>query len=130
VTDVLIYADTIASAELRHEVPVAIIDPFLYAEHDGIPTAVLSQLDADSACAARPDLRIIGPEALGIDELLAAGMNAELAFLELAVRACRELEIRSAAAPPGFPLELADLLRNAGLDLHVDRPLFIDRRRV
>jgi Xaa-Pro aminopeptidase len=124
------YADTIASPELRHEVPVAILDPFLYAERDGVPTAVLSQLDADSARAARPGLRIIGPEALGIDELLASGMDAEVAFLELAVRACRELEIGSAAVPPAFPLELADLLRNAGIDVQVDRPLFIERRRV
>jgi Xaa-Pro aminopeptidase len=130
VTDVLIYADTIASPELRHEVPAAILDPFLYVEHEGVPTAVLSQLDAEGAQAARPGLRIIGPEALGIDELLAAGMDAELAFLELALRACRELEVSRAAVPPGFPLELADLLRAAGIELLVDRSLFVERRRV
>ena len=30
--DILIYGDTIRTPELRHEVPVAIPDPFLYAE--------------------------------------------------------------------------------------------------
>ena len=35
VTDVLIVGDTLRSPELRHELPIAIGDPFLYAEHDG-----------------------------------------------------------------------------------------------
>ena len=34
-TDVLIYADTFRSPELRHEVPIGIPDPFLYAEKAG-----------------------------------------------------------------------------------------------
>ena len=32
---VLIHADTVRSATLRHEVPLAIIDPFTYLEVDG-----------------------------------------------------------------------------------------------
>ena len=35
--DVLIYADTLRSPELRHEIPAGIGDPFLYAERDGRP---------------------------------------------------------------------------------------------
>ena len=34
-TDVLIYGDTIRHPELRHEVPLTLGDPFLYAEKDG-----------------------------------------------------------------------------------------------
>ena len=33
--DVLIYADTVRSGELRHEVPLGIADPFLYVERNG-----------------------------------------------------------------------------------------------
>ena len=33
--DVLIYADTMRSPEMRHEVPIAIPDPFLYVERNG-----------------------------------------------------------------------------------------------
>ncbi len=33
--DVLIYADTTRSPDLRHEVPLPVPDPFLYGEHDG-----------------------------------------------------------------------------------------------
>jgi Xaa-Pro aminopeptidase len=130
VTDVLMYADTLRSPELRHELPAPILDRFLYVERDGVRYAVLSQLDAEGARAARHDLRVIEPEALGFDELLATGMDGELALLELAVRACRELGVERAAVPPGFPLELADRLRAEGIELRVDRPLFIERRRV
>src|SRR5439155_4235091 len=34
-TDVLIYGDTVRHPELRHEVPLALGDPFLYLEKDG-----------------------------------------------------------------------------------------------
>jgi Xaa-Pro aminopeptidase len=124
------YADTVHSPELRHEVPAAILDPFLYVEREGVCYALLSQLDAEEARAARSDLRVIEPEALGFDELLASGMDAELALLELAARACRELGVELAAVPPGFPLEVADRLRAEGIELRVARPLFTERRRV
>ena len=39
VADVLIVADTRSSPEMRHEVPLVIPDPFLYAEVDGNPHA-------------------------------------------------------------------------------------------
>ena len=35
VPDVVMFADTFRSPELRHEVPVAIPDPFLYVERNG-----------------------------------------------------------------------------------------------
>jgi Xaa-Pro aminopeptidase len=128
--DVLIYADTLRSPELRHEVPAPVIDPFLYVEHEGVPYAVLSQLDAEAARSARPDLQVIAPESLGFDELLAVGTDGEIAWFELAVRGCRELGIESGSVPPGFPLELADRLRAEGLELRVERDLFSTRRRV
>jgi Xaa-Pro aminopeptidase len=128
--DVLMYADTLRSPELRHEVPAAIFDPFLYVEREDAAYAVLSQLDADGARAARPDLRVMAPEALGLDELLAAGTDAELALLVVAVRACLELGVERAVVPPGFPLELADRLRDEGVELRADRQRFTERRRV
>jgi Xaa-Pro aminopeptidase len=72
---------------------------------------------------------VIEPEALGLDELIGSGVDAELAVIELAVRACRELGVESAVVPPLFPLELADRLREAGIELRVERELFIERRR-
>ncbi len=45
-TDVLIIGDTMRSPELRHEVPIAIPDPLLYAEVGGRRSVVVSSLEA------------------------------------------------------------------------------------
>ena len=39
-TDVLIFADTVRSPELRHEVPVAVPDAFLYVERNGMDALI------------------------------------------------------------------------------------------
>ena len=44
---VLMHADTLRSASLRHEVPLAILDPFTYLELDGRRVVVISVLEAD-----------------------------------------------------------------------------------
>jgi Xaa-Pro aminopeptidase len=128
VTDVLIFADTIRSPELRHEVPVAVPDPFLYYERNGSKLALLSSFEVDR-------LREVGIEAhpyeeFGWDDLVATGMPREEADLELSLRAAKEWRVSSAAVPSTFPLELADRLRGAGVELTVDRDLFVQRRRV
>jgi Xaa-Pro aminopeptidase len=128
-SSVLIYADTIRSPELRHEVPADIMDPFLYAEVDGRRYAVISQLDADTVGRRAPDVEIIEPDQLGLDELIERHPHREDAFQELMVRACRRMGIDAAVVPSNFPLELADRLRGAGLELTADRDLFESRRR-
>jgi Xaa-Pro aminopeptidase len=45
------------------------------------------------------------------------------------VRACRELGIAGASVPATFPLELADRLRENGVEVTPDRALFEERRR-
>ena len=51
VPDVLIFADTVVSPEMRHEVPFVVPDPFLYAEKDGERHVVLDVV------RGRPDRR-------------------------------------------------------------------------
>lgn len=126
---VLIYADSIRSPEMRHEVPAEIMDPFLYAEVDGHRYAVVSQLESQTVNERAPDVEVIGPEQLGWDELVERHPDWEEAEQELVVRACRRMGISEAVAPSTFPLELADRLRAAGVDLTVDRHLFEHRRR-
>lgn len=127
--DVLIFADTLRSPELRHELPLAIMDPFLYAEHDGRAYCVVSSLEATSLHAARPEAEVLEPESFGLDELFAAGATWEEAEEEVAVRAVRQLGIARAAVPATFPIAIADRLRAAGVELVVDQQRFIDRRR-
>ena len=126
---ILIYADTLRSPEMRHEVPAEIMDPFLYAEVDGHRYAVVSPLETQTVSERAPDVEVIGPEQLGWDELVERHPDWEEAEQELVVRACRRMGISEAVAPSTFPLELADRLRAAGVDLTVDRHLFEHRRR-
>lgn len=127
--DVLIYGDTFRSPELRHEVPIGIPDPFLYAEASGgrhiqISSMEIPRLAALGLFELRPG------EEFGSDELVASGLSSEDVRAEVVVRAVAALGVTSAAVPETFPLWLADRLRAEGVELTVDRELFNDRRRV
>ncbi len=127
--DVLIMADSTRSPELRHEVPLAIPDAFLYAEHDGRRIVVVSSLEAQRVRESEAGIEVIPLENFGIDALLAGGAKPSEATLEVYVRACRELGLSSASVPAAFPLELADRLRENGIEVRVDRDYFDARRR-
>ena len=75
-------------------------------------------------------LDVLSWDELGWEELLDQGISREELYLHVAERACRSLGLESAVVPPGFPVELADHLRGAGLELAVDREAFTRRRRV
>jgi Xaa-Pro aminopeptidase len=129
VADVLIYGDTMRVPELRHEVAVPIPDAFLYAEAGGRRIAVLHSLEIPRVQADAPDVEILPLEELGADELFSQSLKGWEIALELAVRACKKLEITSATVPDSFPIGHADHLRANGVELTIDRDLFDDRRR-
>jgi Xaa-Pro aminopeptidase len=129
VPDLLIYGDTVRSPELRHEVPVAIPDAFLYAETDDRRVVILHSLEIPRVREDAPQLEIIPLEQLGIDELIAQGNPYWQNELELALRACRELGLERPAVPSSFPVAHADYLRENGVDVVVDRDVFDNRRR-
>jgi Xaa-Pro aminopeptidase len=129
VSGVLICADSTRSPEMRHEVPVAIPDAFLYAEQDGRRVVVVSSLEATRINEADPSIEVLPPDAFGFDELLAEGTAIDAAVLEVYARACRELGVASASVPATFPVELADRLRENGIGIRADRELFSRRRR-
>jgi Xaa-Pro aminopeptidase len=79
------------SPELRHEVPVAIPDPFLYAERDGHRAVLVSSFEVPRIEALDAGYEILRPEELGIDELVAQGLEHDRIWLELVLRACRRL---------------------------------------
>lgn len=127
--NVLIHADTIRSPELRHEVPLGIGDPFVYVERNGSRVVFASSLEA-------PRLEEIGGfeivplENLGIDELIAQGIDRPAIERELVLRACRHADVDHAVVPRTFPLDTADHLRANGLELRADGDFFDERRRV
>jgi Xaa-Pro aminopeptidase len=115
---------------MRHEVPIAIPDPFLYAERNGERHVVASSFELDRIAAAAPDLQIVPLEEFGLDELYAQGLSRDEIELEVVLRAARRYGIEQAAVPATFPLELADHLRANGVQISADREQFVSRRRV
>ena len=115
---------------MRHEVPVSVPDPFLYAERDGGRHVVASSFEVDRIVEVAPELDVVSIEDFGLDELYATGLSREDIELELVLRAARGFEIDEAAVPATFPLELADHLRANGVQVTADRELFVARRRV
>lgn len=61
---------------------------------------------------------------------MSRGTERDEAQLEVAVRACLGLGLERANVPGDFPIDLADRVRAAGIELVVDRRRFADRRRV
>jgi Xaa-Pro aminopeptidase len=129
VPDLLIRGDTVRSPELRHEVPVVIPDPFIYAEKDGRRVVVIHSLEIPRVRESASELEIVPIEQLGADELYAAGKKGWEVDLELALRACRELGIEKATVPATFPVGHADHLRTNGIEIVVERDVFDNRRR-
>jgi Xaa-Pro aminopeptidase len=117
------------SADLFHALPLDILDPFLYAEHDGRKVAVTGVLERDRIEALGLGIEVLDPFSLGLDTLLEEGVGFLDAEIEVDLRACREVGLESAIVPPDFPLAWADKLRGAGIELRVDADAFDLRRR-
>jgi Xaa-Pro aminopeptidase len=128
--NVIVYADSLKSPEMRHEVPVSVPDPFLYAEGDGARHVVASSFELDRIAAGAPELDVVPLEDFGVDELYAQGLSRDEIELEVILRAVRRFGIDEAAAPATFPLEVADHLRANGIQVVANRELFVARRRV
>ncbi len=126
----LIFGTTDKSATLRHEIPLTIIDPFLWAELDGRTAAVLNVLERDRVVTAMPEIEPLSPEDLGFDALVAQGLPYHELDVAIAARAVAQLGVRSAAVPGDFPVALADRLRTDGVELRADQARFNERRRV
>jgi Xaa-Pro aminopeptidase len=127
--DVLVVADSIRSAEIRHEVPLAIPDPFLYLEHDGRRVAVVGSFEVQRVEELGTGLEVFAYEHFGLDELMKQGLKPWEVSREIWLRACREAGVTSCVVPHSFPLEVADHLSANGVELRVDRELFNARRR-
>jgi len=128
-TDLLIWADTLRSPEMRHEVPVVVPDPFLYRERAGERHVVITPFE-DERVKGHDGLQPHGVEQFGWDDLVKQGIPMEEVELGTVVRAVKEFGIEKAVVPTTFPVELADRLRAEGIEITPDRETFVQRRRV
>lgn len=127
-SDVLIFADSMSDASMRHEVPVPFPDPFLYVERDGERHGVVTSFEVSRL---EPLGIVVHPlEEFGFDELMAQGLSRYEVITRTLERAVAQLGVKEAVVPPNFPLGLADRLRATGVELMPDREFFSQRRRV
>ena len=127
--NILIYGDTLTSPAMRHEVPIAIGDPFLYLETDGRKAVLTNSLEDERIARDAPELERMLEEQLGRDELIGSGLSRSQIDREMCVRAADRLGITEAIVPPEFPVGVADRLREAGVALSPDDDVFVERRR-
>jgi Xaa-Pro aminopeptidase len=126
----LIFSDTIRSADLFYSIPLHIGDPFSYFEIESRKIAINGVLERDRILSLETGIEVIDPVALGIDDLIASGKSGLSLRQEITLRACKELNVKEASIPPDFPVAIADFLRAGGVDLEVDLDRFTMRRRV
>ena len=127
--DVLIHGDTHSSAALRHELPLGIIDPFSYFEVSGRRVVVIASMEADRVRQAAPDVEVVDPYSLGLDELMARGMRWHEIDSELCLRGAQELGARKLVVPGALAVAVADRLRGERIEVVPDDAEFVRRRR-
>ena len=128
-TTLLLFGDTERSPAIRHEVPVAIMDPLLFAESDGRKYVLTSWLERERIKRVLPAVEILDYFAYGYKELVRGGRSYVDAEREVAVRAVKEIGIGEATVPGTFPLALGERLREEGVTLTVDDDAVELRRR-
>ena len=124
----MIFADSVVSPEMRHEVPVLVPDPILYVEKEGkrytVSTSFEVERIAEAGIEAHPW------EKFGYDEMLEQGLPREqIVWQHINLNACREFGVEEAIVPRTFPTYVADHLRANGITLTPDPKFFSDRRR-
>src|SRR4029453_258274 len=125
----LLHGDTERSAALRHEIPVAIIDPLLFAEVDGCTYILTSFLEAERVKRVLPGPELLDYFELGYKDLVSDGMSLPDAAREVEARAVREIGLTEAIVPGDFPLGLGARPRQDGVVLTVDDSAVWLRRR-
>lgn len=129
-TAVVVVGDTVRCPELRHEVPLDVMDTFVLVEVGGRRHVFVAALEAGRLEALGPGLVVHRLEEIGWDEIRLRGGHPLYAECEATVRACRLLGVGAAVVPGAFPVAHADALRRAGVAVEVDQGVFDDRRRL
>jgi len=115
---------------MRHEVPLVIPDPFLYAEVGGRRFAVTVSYEKGRIEELGIGIEVLPWEEFGVDELLDRALRPHEISREIYLRACRQIGLESPVVPEHFPTGIADYLRGAGVELSPDPEHFRARRRV
>jgi Xaa-Pro aminopeptidase len=130
VATILLYGDTVRYPAMRHEVPLEIVDEFLFVARDGRAYVLTNSLEAERISKLLPEADLLLIDELGFFELLGDGVPRDEAELETAMRAVQRWGIEEAVVPGDLPVAVADRLREAGIRVDVDPRALEARRRV
>jgi Xaa-Pro aminopeptidase len=125
----LLYGDTERNAALRHELPIVVIDPFLFGLVDGRPHVMVSALERERIAEALPEAVLHDIRDLGFYELIDGELSRDAVTLELASRAAAAMGVREVIVDPDFPVAIADRLRADGIELTPSAEAVAGRRR-
>src|SRR5436190_23893303 len=115
---------------MRHEVPIAVPDPFLYVERNGSRHTVSTSFEVDRIAAIPGGPEAHASEEFGFDEVIASGIPREDVELGVVVNACKAFGVEQAVVPPSFPMAVGEKLWQSGIKVTSDRDTFASRRRV
>jgi Xaa-Pro aminopeptidase len=124
-----LFGATQLSAALRHEVPLTIIDPLMWAQVDGRPVILTTRLERDRIAAVLPEAEILDYYAFGMKEVREHGLAYAAAEREVVARVVHHLGLTEVVVPGEFPVALADRLRAEGIRVTIDDDAFEMRRR-
>jgi hypothetical protein len=85
-TTFLFYGDTIRYPAIRHELPLAIMDPLLLVVRGEDRFVLTTSLEAARVRQVLPQAQQLLTDELGVFELIGEGMTRDDAELEVAVR--------------------------------------------
>ena len=106
-TTVMLFADTLRSADMRRVVPRPMPDPIFYVEHKD-ESHVLTRSFEVPHLSELPGLRVHAWDEFGLEALIRQGLEQIEATGEISARFAADLGVDQAVVPPDFPLEVAD----------------------
>ena len=130
-TTYLLYDSATRSPEVRHEISENIGDEVVFMDNDGHRIVAGASSDAE-VFAKREDVvdEFWSYIELDLDALRADDrVSAAVIGAELVVRAVQRLEVDEVIVPPTFRVQVADLLRERGVQVIVDSDAWAARRR-
>ena len=115
---------------MRHEVPLEILDPFLFVARDDEKLVLTNTLEAQRITRVLPEAELLVADELGFFDLVQQGTSYDEAELTTVVRALRAWGVDRAVVARDLPVAVADWIRAAGIAIDVDGRTVEARRRV
>jgi len=125
---ILMIAASEGNADMLYAVKMFVPDPFIYLEHNGTKTVVMSDLEIDRA-----------KEQADVDEVLSLSAHMEkinkrrvnsTKLTDIVTEVLNERAINSVLVPSAFPVGYADHLREQGIAVSVRDDPFFERRTI